>query len=790
MNLRHTTIILLFGIIIPLVGNAQVKISGIVKDIKTRKGLPFATVMVENTPNHGTTTNLNGEFKIIISSNDKTFSINYVGYEKTSYKIKEKEEKIEVYLTPSDYTLNEITIFPSENPAHRIINNAIANADKNNPDMNAAYTCRIYNKTTLAFNPNSKSKGYQRLKSMSDSMNLLITESVTDRFYGYKDNVEEKVVANRVSGFSNPNFALTTSLFQPFHFYNTYITLLDKQLLNPISTNSTKNYFFLLKDTLVTGNDTTFVIEFKPRKNTNFEGLKGFISINTNGWAIQNVVAERARKANINLKFEQQYALHNNRWFPKEYRYKLELIDYPPGFGSSYYEGFGTVYDVSISLTPIGMKKNLTSIADSAGKAVATIYSYRSHALTKKDSTTYRYYNETSLVKKIDRIQEWMEYLGQLKIPTGIFCIPITSIYSSNRYEKSRFGLGIETNRRVSNYFTLGGYFAYGINDDGWKYGANLSLYPKKNHITSLTYSYKNDLAMPTTNFLVNQERNKIVNRFLLDKADKTEEHKVEVKTRIGALDYVLAVKHVNFAPTYSYMYNNIQQKELHSNNFEVSATIRWGIKEKESRFFNLSLFESQNYPVIGINIRKGMKALDGSYSYTGIEAGIFKKFDFRKAGSLRVTALGGYLNGKIPYSLLFGTNGTNTGYMPLLVNNAFNCAKPFEFAANSYSSLFLYYDLGSLLYNSKKFRPTVSLFQAAGVSTLNDPAQYQNLNIRDMKNGYFESGVLIGNILRVKLLNIFYAGFGGGAFIAYGDAAKKPVGETLTYKLKVDIDF
>jgi hypothetical protein len=38
-------------------------------------------------------------------------------------------------------------------------------------------------------------------------MNVLVTESVADRVYRYKDITQEKVVANRVSGFKNPLFS-------------------------------------------------------------------------------------------------------------------------------------------------------------------------------------------------------------------------------------------------------------------------------------------------------------------------------------------------------------------------------------------------------------------------------------------------------------------------------------------------------------------------------------------------------------------------------------------------------
>ncbi len=772
---------------------SQGRYSGVVRDAETLKPLPFATVVVAHNRTRGITSNLYGEFVLNAGVADSTIAISYMGYQSRTLSIRMlKPSHNEVLLAPSIYNINEVVVYPTENPAHRIINNAIAHIKDNNPDESASYSCRVYSKTILRMEPYAKSKHEKTFKQLADSLNLLINESVADRTYRYKDITEEKVVANRVSGFQHPEFSFLSSSFQPMHFYHTNINLFDMHFLNPISPSSTKNYLFLLKDTLVVGADSTFVIEFRPRRNTNFNGLKGFLHISSRGWAIQNVVAERAEKGGIDVKIEQQYTLVNGRWFPQQYRHKVILSSYPPGYGvCSYMEGEGTVYDVAVAkVLPKRITTSTVDIADSASSSYAYIERYRPSPLTKKDSTTYRKIDGMGRKANFDGVQFLIESLMQAKVPVGWLSIPIMSLYSSNDYEKNRFGLGLETNRRLTKYASVGGYVAYGTQDDGWKYGGYATLFPTGDMRRSITLSYRNDVDMATHFYLVGERRNVLVDRFLLDRADRVIEYAAEANTRIRDFDISVGAKLQQLAPTYSYRYMGVEQQNQWINNSEVGLTVRYGYKERETKFFNTYIYESQGYPVVGVTVRQGLEVFGGQSRYTSIEAGIFKRFVIRNAGVLRVTVMAGNLLGDVPYSLLYGGNGTSSSYFPFLVNSSFNCAKPFEYASSRYGSAFVYYDFGSLLFSTKHFKPTVSLFQAAGWSRLANSGRYQGLDSKDMRDGYFESGLVLGSLLRFKVFGFLYLGFGAGAFVAYGDAVHVPIDKTVTYKASVNVNF
>ena len=775
------------------IGFAQNKLTGVVLDAVSENPLPFATVTISHEKTRGVTTNLDGAFTLPLRPTDKSVLVSYMGYINQTIRIDSLQKNHTVRLVPSSYKLSEITILPGLNPAHRIVNNAIAAIDSNNPDNLTAYSCRIYNRTLVKAEPTATSRLSEKQRSRLDSSNLLVLESVVDRSYRFRDITQERVVANRVSGISNPPFALMATTFQPFHFYKSKIELLGKQFLNPLTPNSTRSYIFTIQDTLITPTDTTFIIQFTPRLGTNFEGLKGFLHISTNRWGIRNVVAERAAEEGISFRIEQQYALRQGRWFPDQYRYHIILKNYPPGVGvNSSYEGTGTVYDVAIGSSAAATpSRSSLSIADSAARSYAFIERYRSAPLTARDSATYALMDSVGKKIGLDRKMTAIPSWAKMSVPYRIFSFPIGSLISFNEYEGARLGLEIETNQRLTRYADMGGYFAYGTKDKAWKYGGKLSVYPLGNIKTRLRMGFRHDVDRPTVNLMVNEQRSAdLSTRFLLERADRIREFEVGAKSHLWDITTNLKAKRTELAPTYSYRFRGVEQLNRWSTNAELSLDLRLGFKERETNFFDLYFYSQQDYPVLGVRIRQGIQALAGSYRYSSVEIGTYKKFSLRKAGDLRTSLLGGYLWGNVPYSFVFGSNSTNSWYFSLLVTSSFVCAAPFEYASTRYGSLFLYYDLNSLLYSTKHFKPKVSVYQAAGWSELTTAPLYEGLRVKDMQKGYFESGLILSNLIRHRYFNIVYVGVGGGAFVAYGGAVDKPLGKTLTFKATLTFDF
>lgn len=302
-------------------------IKGSIVDSNTGQGLPFVSILLKGGQS-GTLTDIDGKFQLPVPSPEGAeLQISYLGYQPQTIALSifPDKEKIIIKLKAQAVSLQEISVKAGENPAHRIIKNANRNRDKNNPEKMHSFSYNAYTKFFVTADVKASIDSVytndttpSAVEKFFKKQHLLLIESVTKRDFLHPDKNHETVLASRVSGFKNSPFALLATQLQSFSFYNDFVTVLDQKYINPISTGSTRKYLFLIEDTLYDNKDSVFVISFRPRKNSNFEGMKGVLYINTNGYAIQNVIAEPERKDDgISIKIQQKYAfMEGKQWFP------------------------------------------------------------------------------------------------------------------------------------------------------------------------------------------------------------------------------------------------------------------------------------------------------------------------------------------------------------------------------------------------------------------------------------------------------------------------------------------
>ncbi|NVO01656.1 MAG: mucoidy inhibitor MuiA family protein [Bacteroidetes bacterium] len=83
------------------------KLKGTILDKSTGEPLPFCSIMVEGT-NIGTSSDLDGNFNLVLPENARNIKVAYIGYEQQILPIKNEEMKI--YLESSQVSLNEVVI--------------------------------------------------------------------------------------------------------------------------------------------------------------------------------------------------------------------------------------------------------------------------------------------------------------------------------------------------------------------------------------------------------------------------------------------------------------------------------------------------------------------------------------------------------------------------------------------------------------------------------------------------------------------------------------------------------
>jgi hypothetical protein len=222
--------------------------------------------------------------------------------------------------------------------------------------------------------------------------------------------------------------------------------------------------------------------------------------------------------------------------------------------------------------------------------------------------------------------------------------------------------------------------------------------------------------------------------------------------------------------------------------NNELEFRLRYTLHEGRTKIFRRTFSYRTDYPVFHLKYTYGIK-----YHYSRVEAGIQVDRFFRNFGRTSFSLQGGYINRHIPVMMLFSQSYLNRNiFFNEESKQKFNAIVNQMYAANQYISGFLYHDFGSLLHRtkSKVFSPRIALAQSAGWSKLSHPNDHGGAPLYDMHEGYFESGVVVEDIIRINYFNVFYAGLGFALYGSYGGCVKSRFEHTLTPMARLSISF
>ena len=132
---------------------AQVTISGIVKDASTLKPVPFALVTFSS--DQVTTSDATGKFEFQNKESNQSFTISRNGYEKQTISTSNKNYFV-IALVPKKDILSEDEIALQQLTALNLMKNVVANKYRNNPLIKLEnYSCKGYNKLVITANPDS-----------------------------------------------------------------------------------------------------------------------------------------------------------------------------------------------------------------------------------------------------------------------------------------------------------------------------------------------------------------------------------------------------------------------------------------------------------------------------------------------------------------------------------------------------------------------------------------------------------------------------------------------------------
>lgn len=830
-------------LLLPLLAYTQAtKITGTVYDAVSKAPLAFVSITLKGTKT-GTVTDIDGQFHLDHLPAKAILVISYIGYSTGEYVLEKTAAPVSIFIQRKEAELETVIISSTENPAHRIIRLLQRNKKTNDPEQQPSFKYNAYTIAALAsgdrfWNMNrsdsSRSKDQKQQveqmggklaeKAKDTSANklsnilakrfkenyLLVTESYTERIFKFPGNTKETVLATKFSGLKNASFAVTTSNFQPFGFYKDYLVMNTKKYVSPVIDGSIGMYKFRLKETIPHEKDTTFIISFEPAPGKNFTGLKGLIYINSDGYAIENIIAAPADEKGMIFTFrlQQKYERVKGKWFPLQLNTTLSQKDLRTDSVLLYWDSRCYITNVEIGST--FSRSDFSDVQleyhPKAGKRADTAWTLmRTDTLNEKSKMTYETYEMLPAKYKnmIEKVNKAFQVLSIEGIPWGKVDIPFKYIISGiNKYESFRIGAGFQTNTLFSKWFSVGGFAGYGLRDKAWKYGGNLQLNFNRRTNTGLRFDYSRDITEvgQVDYFLHNGSvfSNQSLRNFLRSRMDSVEQFKINFSTKLRPFiqtDIWLMNENRNPAG-YAYEYSNTNSgKNFRSiRNTELGIGLRLTRGESFTRMGRSKVRTKAATTQLLLQVTKGLKdVFNGGLDYTKAAIQFNHSFQFKKLGQTSFQIEAGQVWGEVPYGYLFNVKATNTGKrLTLYVPDNFQTVGLYEFAAGKTASLFVEHNFGNLLFKPKNIsiRPEISIMQSISYGSLNNTTAHKYIDFKAPEKGLFESGLMIKNLYRRSLFSFVYIGIGGGVFYRYGYYALPKAADNWAFKWGISVSF
>ncbi len=710
-------------------------ISGKIFAADTKEPLPFVPVMIKGT-GAGTQSDFDGNFIIKTSKLGDSLVASYVGYKKLSRPINKNLKVQEINMpmvSVGGVSLDEVVVTMGENPAHRIIRNAVKRKEKNNRANLTSYEYETYNKLEFDLNRIPKEmrekKIFKPIEFVFDnvdsansgerpSLPFFMVESLSELYF--KSNPERKkevIKASKITGMENSSISqVLGDMYQNINIYNNNVIAFNKQIPSPIGENALFYYKFYLEDSTFQENHYVYHIRFKPKRVQELS-FTGNMWIADTTWGIKRLEMSMPKDANLNFintaNVIQEYVYVDSTWMLKKDRL---VVDFAPTKNSVGFYGRKTTSYRNIVINKPKDEKfyefgDAIVVQDSATKKDDNYWAMHRH-----DSLTTR---ELKIFKMIDTIQSlpiyktWVDVFYMLVVGykkyNNFEIGPYSNLVSYNRVEGWRLRFGGRTSDLFSKWYELNAYVAYGVKDEKWKYALGFKSFLTKKPTRQLVgMNYRSDyeiLGQSTNGFSQDNvlasffRVNPLTNLTRVSNAEAWYEREwfqglITRFTLVGRQFTPLGTNKY-----LGYMRDGSIGEVDNINNTEARINVRFAWKEKYvgEGFTRVSI--GTTYPVLQFNYSKSLRnAFKGEYDY--------HKLSLRVTDRIRITPILGYTDYSLEAGKIFGTVAyplmeLHGGNETLIYDElAYNMMNYYEFASDQFVSLGIYHHFDGLFFN------------------------------------------------------------------------------------------
>ena len=790
-------------------------LSGKITDERNHQPLAFVNVVI-NEGLQGVISDIDGRYTITADEPILKAKFSSVGYETKEITLQAGQKKCNVALTPMTFELGEVVVDASENPAHRIIDSLMAHRKANNPNSLESYSYNIYDKMVITVDSSSFGQAVANDTAMEmtnlhyfDSImkksDLMVMETASEVLFMAPDRKLQHVLGTKISGMKEPTFMYMVNSMQSVSFYDETVSIVGTDYVNPISNGSKKRYFFTLESVHPIGQgDSLYVISFHPMHGSSFNGLRGTMTVNSDGWALQSVKAVPDGQGGLfKADIQQLYQKVEGQWFPKQLNLNLVFPEMVVSMDNSTFPmaAIGKSYLNNIEINPDISKRQFSDIEikvdpNAAYRDEAFWDEHRIDSLTERVKATYILVDSLTQGTDIfDRVLGLTDKLmTESALPIGCINLDIDRIVNYSETRGWYFGIGGSTNDRLSRWFSVNGSFGYWTRIKSWDYGGGLKLKLNRQRQMDLGFQYSHK-SEPMAEFggMLEMESGS-----QLSSSNYKYTFYENIRTRRDRFDLSFSSRFAHHFKAYLNLSTSHKHytEQFYLNPSDVQTEGRFTVAEVKLRFAYKEKFLSTPqgirslgtlYPIVWASYQHAFpNVLGGEYEYDRFKFEASKNFYTPYLGVSKIIVQAGYATETCPVMETFNILGT---YEPFGVYSpgSFSAMRLDEFFCDRFVALYLSHNFSGMLWktNYQLFKPELSVITNIGWGDMKRADAFPDKNFKTMEKGYFESGIVIDGLLASPISKL-----GAGVFYRYGHYSLPNVWDNFAWKISATIDM
>lgn len=773
-------------------------ISGKIYDTLTQEPMPFVNIILVGTK-VGTVSDIDGYYSITTDVAADSIKAQYIGYKPTVLPIRKGvKQTLNIPMSANTVGLNEVIIYPGENPAVTLLKKVWAHKPENNKEKLDCYQYESYNK--LEFDLNNISEDFQNKKIMKpvkfifdgiDSTNpmekpqlpMFFSETVSDFFYRKDPKTKKEIIkGSKVSGIEDASISqFTGEMYQDVNIYENNIILFGKYFVSPISNQGTLFYRYYLIDSVSLDGHWCYQIQFVPKREEELL-FDGNMWIADTAFAVKRL--EMTISANANLNYckafyvIQDYDNTSGAWMLTQERVVADFQTLSKKQMGVYGRKTTSYRNILVNQPKeddfYTRTENLIVEAGAEKRDSAFWEAARHDTLTKKEQGIY---DMVDSVQSLPIYKTWEDivivaYSGY-KIVGPMEYGPWYKTVSKNQIEGWRFRVGGRTSNAFSRWVEASGYVAYGLKDKEFKYNFGFKSFITKKPRQLIGINYKNDYEILGNSNNAFTSDNALASLFRtnpLNNMTRVEQYEVWYERDWWTgFNMRLSVLNRNMYPLNDTTYYRINPENgdyefkpgIHSAEIRANFRFAWDEKYVEGVFSRVSM--GTKFPIIQVQYVAGLKGVFSSdYSYQRVSINLDDRIRINPIGYTNYILEAGKIWGTLPYPLMVLHPGNETYVYDWA---SFNTMNYYEFASDQYAMATVIHHFDGFFLNKvpllKKlkwrevgsFRCVFGSVNQSNKDVLTFPSTLYTLN----KGPFMEAGAGIENIFRFFRVDYFW---------------------------------